>query len=260
VYLDCLIEHGAGVLAFAGRCVGPGKRIWVGTVNLDGTGLNTRLYQKPPSAKMSLVANELGGIGITGYSGCVFQNLNSSLGLDWHVDVSLELLGAFNDAQETWDKKIVLAGKACFASGPSQSLGDNCYIVKLNPELGSGTIVYSDISLTCESEVATCVAVDRWGGDYIVAGNIESPDGNSDVFVRRVEEPHHYVCGDVNGDGVVSISDVVAMVNYIFSGGAEPRPLGAGDADCNGSISVSDAVYMINWIYAGGQAPCARCQ
>ncbi len=68
-----------------------------------------------------------------------------------------------------------------------------------------------------------------------------------------------YLCGDADGSGAVTISDVVSLINYIFSGGPAPNPLTSGDADCGGTVNISDAVYLINYIFAGGPIPCAAC-
>ncbi len=68
-----------------------------------------------------------------------------------------------------------------------------------------------------------------------------------------------YVCGDADGNAVISIADAVFLINYIFAGGAAPDPPAAGDADCSGGISIADAVYLINYIFAGGAVPCAAC-
>ncbi len=68
-----------------------------------------------------------------------------------------------------------------------------------------------------------------------------------------------YVCGDTDGSGMVTISDVVSLISYIFMGGAVPNPLQSADADCTGNVTVSDVVYLISYIFAGGQAPCAGC-
>ncbi len=67
------------------------------------------------------------------------------------------------------------------------------------------------------------------------------------------------VCGDADGSAIISISDVVYLINYIFGGGPAPNPLPAGDGDCNGIVTISDAVYLINYIFAGGPVPCAAC-
>ena len=68
-----------------------------------------------------------------------------------------------------------------------------------------------------------------------------------------------YVCGDSDGNGIVTISDAVYLIVYIFSGGPAPNPLAAGDSDCNGLITISDAVHIIAYIFSGGPAPCSSC-
>lgn len=67
--------------------------------------------------------------------------------------------------------------------------------------------------------------------------------------------------GDADGTGMVTISDCVYLINYIFSGGGTPTPyaLCSGDADCNCLVTISDVVFLINYIFGGGPAPC-NCQ
>ncbi len=72
-----------------------------------------------------------------------------------------------------------------------------------------------------------------------------------------LEGAPQFVPGDANGDALVSISDAVYLINYIFAGGPAPDPLESGDANCDSQVSISDAVYIINYIFAGGPAPCA---
>lgn len=67
-----------------------------------------------------------------------------------------------------------------------------------------------------------------------------------------------YVRGDVDGNGFLTISDAVFLINYIFAGGPAPNPLIQGDVDCSGLVNISDAVYMINFIFAGGPVPCLK--
>ncbi len=68
-----------------------------------------------------------------------------------------------------------------------------------------------------------------------------------------------YFCGDADGSSIITISDAVYLINYIFAGGPAPDPVVAGDADCNGIVTVSDAVYLITYIFGGGPVPCAGC-
>ncbi len=68
-----------------------------------------------------------------------------------------------------------------------------------------------------------------------------------------------YVCGDADGTAIVTISDAVYLIGYIFGGGPAPSPLASGDVDCSGIVTISDVVYLINYIFGGGPAPCAGC-
>ena len=68
-----------------------------------------------------------------------------------------------------------------------------------------------------------------------------------------------FVCGDADGSSIVTISDAVYLISYIFAGGSAPDPLLSGDADCSDAITISDAVYLINYIFGGGTAPCSAC-
>ena len=59
--------------------------------------------------------------------------------------------------------------------------------------------------------------------------------------------------GDVNGDGVVNVSDVFSLINYLFASG--PYPIGEPDVNGDGDVTVSDVFYLINRLFAGGPAP-----
>jgi hypothetical protein len=65
-------------------------------------------------------------------------------------------------------------------------------------------------------------------------------------------------CGDADGNTIVSISDVVYILAFVFAQGPAPDP-DLGDADCNGFVNISDAVYLLSYIFGGGPAPCAAC-
>jgi hypothetical protein len=65
-----------------------------------------------------------------------------------------------------------------------------------------------------------------------------------------------YICGDVNRDGSVNVSDAVGIINYVFIGGDPPDPYESGEANCDGAVNVSDAVWVINYVFIGGNDPC----
>lgn len=65
--------------------------------------------------------------------------------------------------------------------------------------------------------------------------------------------------GDADCSGIVTISDAVYLINYIFSGGEAPYDSNAADTDASCIVTISDAVYLINYIFAGGPAPLPGC-
>jgi hypothetical protein len=66
-------------------------------------------------------------------------------------------------------------------------------------------------------------------------------------------------CGDANGDGMVTVGDIVYLRSYLFRGGA-PIPLECvADANGNGLVDVGDIVYLINYLFKGGPVPSGCC-
>lgn len=86
--------------------------------------------------------------------------------------------------------------------------------------------------------------------------NPDQVDGDND----NIGDACDYVCGDADGNTLITISDAVFLITYIFAGGPAPDPIESGDADCNSLVTISDAVYLISYIFAGGAAPCASCR
>ncbi len=62
-------------------------------------------------------------------------------------------------------------------------------------------------------------------------------------------------CGDANGDTMISISDAVFIINFVFQGGPPPDPICLGDSNGTGSVNISDAIYLISFIFGGGAGP-----
>ncbi len=69
-----------------------------------------------------------------------------------------------------------------------------------------------------------------------------------------------FLCGDVDDNGRVDITDAVFLVTYIFGGGPAPDPLESGNVDCNDRVDITDAVYIVTFIFGGGPTPCANCK
>ena len=64
-----------------------------------------------------------------------------------------------------------------------------------------------------------------------------------------------YVCGDITGDGVVNIADVVFLVYYLYKGYPPPDPPEIADCNADGVVNVADIVCLVNYLYKGGYPP-----
>jgi len=64
------------------------------------------------------------------------------------------------------------------------------------------------------------------------------------------------VCGDVQGDYIVNVGDVVYLVSYLYKGGPAPYcPQARGDVNTDGIINVGDVVYLVSYLYKAGPLP-----
>jgi hypothetical protein len=66
--------------------------------------------------------------------------------------------------------------------------------------------------------------------------------------------------GDVNLDNLLTSSDIIGVVNYVFKSGAEPQPCpAAADADCSGATTSADVIHLVDHVFKGGPTPCNVC-
>ncbi|MDE0959288.1 MAG: hypothetical protein OSB09_00745 [Planctomycetota bacterium] len=93
--------------------------------------------------------------------------------------------------------------------------------------------------------------------NLIVDGNYQETPNLVDGVITIVNF-NPFVRGDCNSDGgLVNIADGIAVLQYLFQGGATPSCLDGCDLDDNGMIGVGDAVGVFNYQFAGGSPPAA---
>ena len=87
---------------------------------------------------------------------------------------------------------------------------------------------------------------------------------NVDFVLQRVldwlKKPGPYLYGDVNGDEIVDLGDVLYLTNYLYKDGSGPEPLEAGDANGDCVADLGDVLYLINYLYRGGIPPVEGCR
>jgi hypothetical protein len=106
-------------------------------------------------------------------------------------------------------------------------------------------------------DLAPAVVVDDVGNTYVVS---ESDGGATDLDVTLIKYSYtEPICGDVDGNGIINVSDDVYLLNFIFGDGNPPNPMESADVDCNGLVNISDAVWLVNFVFGDGDEPCANC-
>jgi len=102
-----------------------------------------------------------------------------------------------------------------------------------------------------------------YGQSEILIAPVRARNENNQQLDYDVVNGWAQVChfkGDVNDDHDRDISDVVYLLQWIFSGGPAPIPaVLVGDVNCDLTTDISDCVYFIAWIFSGGPAPCGPC-
>jgi hypothetical protein len=80
--------------------------------------------------------------------------------------------------------------------------------------------------------------------------------GRQLVFLERAASGLPAACGDVQGDFLVNLADLVYLVAYLYRGYPPPKcPKARGDVNNDGVINVGDAVYLVSYLYKGGPEP-----
>jgi hypothetical protein len=98
------------------------------------------------------------------------------------------------------------------------------------------------------------------GADIVVEGSgRDSATGDLVLYPvpRSAGVTKPFLRGHINGDAKIDLSDAVALVLYLFRGGAEPTCLLAADANDDNKIDISDSVYMLTYLFKGGPKPAA---
>jgi hypothetical protein len=96
----------------------------------------------------------------------------------------------------------------------------------------------------------------------MVPQNGVSPN-NSYTLMRRIlswfglgRSTPAFKYGDVNGDELIDLGDMVYLISYLYRSGPAPDPLLAGDVNCNGLVDLGDLVHLISFLYKAGAPPC----
>lgn len=88
---------------------------------------------------------------------------------------------------------------------------------------------------------------------YTVGGQDVIPEIRSGII--QLTFPPTFIRGDANDNGILSISDPIYLLNYLFRGGPIPPCGDAADANDDGEIDIADVVRIVVYLFAEGTIP-----
>lgn len=142
---------------------------------------------------------------------------------------------------------------------PTERLKNHSHLVT---ELGNGTyqvLIYSMSNTPIKGNEGALFSLDFTafdGTEYrdtelqvtdIVLSNAKGKNYVSEVNVS-IKATFDTVLGDVNGDGLVNITDAIGLVNYILGKAAFEVDELAADANEDGILNITDAIAIVNLI------------
>ena len=133
-------------------------------------------------------------------------------------------------------------------------------IIDINPNLNNITLLINgdEVGLSADGHH---YALERMSNDYSItvqAGvkiTIEYSEGEYYTFSQWSKETTIIIpskcVGDVDEDGLVNISDVTALIDYLLNSDASAINLSNADCDGDGLVNISDVTCLIDYLLNG---------
>jgi outer membrane protein assembly factor BamB len=117
-------------------------------------------------------------------------------------------------------------------------------------------VILVNPSLLAEGVVVACVQLFSSDPDFFLNDTTQAPEIEI-TMLCDFENCCTGFRGNVDydpGDGI-DISDLVYLVDYMFTGGSAPSCTDEADIDGSGEIDISDLVYLVDYMFNGGPRP-----
>ena len=113
------------------------------------------------------------------------------------------------------------------------------------PTVPSGSNITLSLPATAGLPPVSAVIVQNNGAGYSPART----DGQIDVQGVPVNA---FQRADANSDGLVDLADAIFILDFLFSGAAEPTCQNAADANDDDQLNVADAIQVLDTLFGGG--------
>ncbi len=228
--------------------------------NPFGDTVWVRRYDGPENrldGGVALVVDDSGNVYVTGASYSAETDCDY-LTIKYNSDGDTLWVRTYNGPVNGWDWSWAIAldkSGNVYISGLSLRIDAYPHIydlatLKYNPE-GELLWIRRDKGPSWD-DLHPALAIDDSGNVYVAGTSYDSVTNDDYVTIKYIQ----FLRGDANGDGVINVSDVVYLINYLFINGPAPDPIQAGDVNCDGFVNVTDVVYLINYLFISGPPPC----
>ena len=121
------------------------------------------------------------------------------------------------------------------------------YSIQLKAYSGnSGPLVTFDV--TASSDFESPASIQLKNSLFTTVAGVEIPFDDETCTVTQTVTG---LQGDVDDNGLVNISDVTALIDYLLNGDASAINLTNADCDGNGLVNISDVTSLIDYLLSG---------
>lgn len=227
--------------------------------------INSGPFVPLPNAGYRLLHNSVypaGDTSVTLYVDATFSNSTQAVALVLRVLVNGEIPSFGDVAPDTsylssWDLFAFNgSGTGNIPAGDLMGVFISFDFVQAGPgrhPLGRAEVI---MPAAAQARVITLEQVEvPLGSNETMA--VEGNVGHTDTWALYTDPWIIDVTGDFNNDRVLTSSDIIGLVNFVFKSGKAPYPFAAaGDVNCSGSVSSSDIIRLVNYIFKSGSSPC----
>jgi hypothetical protein len=227
----------------------------------NGDSAWVRRYNGPGNSgdlALALAVDDSGNVYVTGYSADISSGYDYAT-IKYKPDGDSAWVRRYNGPGDSADNATALAvddSGNVYVTGYSADIssGYDYATIKYLPN-GDSAWVRRYNGPGDSSDYATALAVDGSGNVYVTGQSVGS--GSNYDYATIKYAPCSAKPGDANASGTYSLSDVIAIVNYIFNKpGCAPLPLCwltellcRGDWNGSNAVSLSDVIQAVNFIF-----------
>jgi hypothetical protein len=250
---------GSGNVYVTGNSWGSGTQCDYATIKYypDGNTAWVRRYNGPgkyDDNAYAIVVDSSGNVYVTGWSWGSGTDYDYAT-IKYYPDGNTAWVKRYNGPGDSTDYAYAIAidgSNNVYVTGRSRGSGTGyaCATIKYYPN--GDTAWVKRYNGPGNYDEALAIAVDGSGNVYVTGWSWGSGTHEDYATIKYIQ----FVRGDCDKNGLISISDVRLLANYILKGGPTPNPLQSGDVNCDGKYDLVDVIKLARYVLLGQLFPC----